>query len=120
MRNLFEVPTLQHRTECKEVINAALILEDFNPPLYELPFHKEVRGWSLYFVSSENEGQVYNPGEFLTLKEFILFSPKIYLIGALKLSKVTKILGKLDGAFFLALTMRNPSLGMFPVPLLSP
>ncbi|GJU59217.1 hypothetical protein Tco_1236983 [Tanacetum coccineum] len=24
--------------------NASLILEDFNPPLYELPFHKEVPG----------------------------------------------------------------------------
>nr|GFD23162.1 hypothetical protein [Tanacetum cinerariifolium] len=27
------------------ISNASLILEDFNPPLYELPFHKEVP-WS--------------------------------------------------------------------------
>ncbi|GJY20511.1 hypothetical protein Tco_0393077 [Tanacetum coccineum] len=26
------------------ISNASLILEDFNPPLYELPFHKEVPG----------------------------------------------------------------------------
>ncbi|GKE31763.1 hypothetical protein Tco_1451085, partial [Tanacetum coccineum] len=28
----------------KKTTNASLILEDFNPPLYELPFHKEVPG----------------------------------------------------------------------------
>ncbi|GJX83832.1 reverse transcriptase domain-containing protein [Tanacetum coccineum] len=28
----------------KKPTNASLILEDFNPPLYELPFHKEVPG----------------------------------------------------------------------------
>ncbi|GJW70081.1 hypothetical protein Tco_0126998 [Tanacetum coccineum] len=28
----------------KKTTNASLILEDFNPPLYELPFHKKVLG----------------------------------------------------------------------------
>ncbi|GKF12107.1 hypothetical protein Tco_0050033, partial [Tanacetum coccineum] len=42
--------------------NASLILEDFNPPLYELPFHKEVFGSeTLLSFSSENEEKVFNP-----------------------------------------------------------
>ncbi|GJZ45200.1 hypothetical protein Tco_0592796 [Tanacetum coccineum] len=47
----------------KKTTNASLILEDFNPPLYELPFHKEVPGLgALLSFSSENEEKVYNPG----------------------------------------------------------
>ncbi|GJV80008.1 hypothetical protein Tco_1515878 [Tanacetum coccineum] len=43
--------------------NASLILKDFNPPLYELPFHKEVpRSKTLLSFSSENEEKVFNPG----------------------------------------------------------
>ncbi|GKC19065.1 hypothetical protein Tco_1021215 [Tanacetum coccineum] len=37
--------------------------KDFNPPLYELPFHKEVLGSeTLILFSSENEEKVFNPG----------------------------------------------------------
>ncbi|GKE93513.1 hypothetical protein Tco_1574608, partial [Tanacetum coccineum] len=40
----------------KKATNASLILEDFNPPLYELPFHKEVpESETLLSFSSENE-----------------------------------------------------------------
>ncbi|GJY01272.1 reverse transcriptase domain-containing protein [Tanacetum coccineum] len=47
----------------KKPTNASLILEDFNPPLYELPFHKEVPGLgALLSFSSENEEKVFNPG----------------------------------------------------------
>ncbi|GJY02400.1 hypothetical protein Tco_0360552 [Tanacetum coccineum] len=47
----------------KKATNASLILEDFNPPLYELPFHKEVLGSeTLLSFSSENEEKVFNPG----------------------------------------------------------
>ncbi|GKA81809.1 reverse transcriptase domain-containing protein [Tanacetum coccineum] len=47
----------------KKISNASLILEDFNPPLYELPFHKEVLGSeTLLSFSSENEEKVFNPG----------------------------------------------------------
>ncbi|GJZ78754.1 reverse transcriptase domain-containing protein [Tanacetum coccineum] len=47
----------------KKTTNASLILEDFNPPLYELPFHKEVPGSeNLLSFSSENEEKVFNPG----------------------------------------------------------
>ncbi|GJS95001.1 reverse transcriptase domain-containing protein [Tanacetum coccineum] len=47
----------------KKTTNASLILEYFNPPLYELPFHKEVPGSeTLLFFSSENEEKVFKPG----------------------------------------------------------
>nr|GEW72418.1 hypothetical protein [Tanacetum cinerariifolium] len=43
--------------------NASLILEDFNPPLYELPFYKEVSGSeTLLSFSSENEEKIFKPG----------------------------------------------------------
>ncbi|GJU36382.1 reverse transcriptase domain-containing protein [Tanacetum coccineum] len=47
--NLFEVTNLATPDKnVKKTTNASLILEDFNPPLYELPFHKEVPGLGLY------------------------------------------------------------------------
>ncbi|GJU76935.1 reverse transcriptase domain-containing protein [Tanacetum coccineum] len=62
--NHFEVTN--HVTMEKNVnklFNASLILEDFYPPLYELPFHKEVPGSeTLLSFSSENEEKVFNPG----------------------------------------------------------
>ncbi|GKB94060.1 hypothetical protein Tco_0980197, partial [Tanacetum coccineum] len=46
----------------KKTTNTSLILEDFNPPLYELPFHKEVTGSeTLLSFSSQNEEKVFNP-----------------------------------------------------------
>ncbi|GKA05377.1 hypothetical protein Tco_0684497 [Tanacetum coccineum] len=39
------------------------LIRNFNPPLYELPFHKEVPGLgTLLLFSPENEEKVYNPG----------------------------------------------------------
>ncbi|GJV31554.1 hypothetical protein Tco_1391954 [Tanacetum coccineum] len=79
--------------ECdSKTTNASLILEDFNPPLYELPFHKEVPGLgALLSFSSKNEEKVYNPG--------ILTSKRVHTSLLLELShrgtkafKVTKIL----------------------------
>ncbi|GJX45126.1 hypothetical protein Tco_0261802 [Tanacetum coccineum] len=63
--NLFEITI--RVTNCaknvKKTTNASLFLEDFNPPLYELPFHKEVPGSeTLLSFSSENEEKVFNPG----------------------------------------------------------
>ncbi|GJY06475.1 hypothetical protein Tco_0373529 [Tanacetum coccineum] len=50
------------------ISNTSLILEDFNPPLYELPFQKEVPGSkTLLSFSSENEENFFNP-EILTSK----------------------------------------------------
>ncbi|GJX99137.1 hypothetical protein Tco_0356156 [Tanacetum coccineum] len=63
--NLFEVTIRVSNCakNVKKTTNASLILEDFNPPLYELPFHKEVPGSeTLLSFSSENEEKVFNPG----------------------------------------------------------
>ncbi|GJR32788.1 reverse transcriptase domain-containing protein [Tanacetum coccineum] len=47
----------------KKISYASLILEDFNPPVYELPFQKEVPGFEILLsFSSENEEKVFNPG----------------------------------------------------------
>nr|GEV10254.1 hypothetical protein [Tanacetum cinerariifolium] len=44
------------------ISHASLILEDFDPPLYELPFHKEVPGSkTLLSFSFENEEKVFKP-----------------------------------------------------------
>ncbi|GKD30566.1 reverse transcriptase domain-containing protein, partial [Tanacetum coccineum] len=62
--NLFEV-TIRATPDknVKKTTNASLILEDFNPPLYELPFHKEVpRSKILLSFSSKKEEKVFNPG----------------------------------------------------------
>ncbi|GKF53815.1 hypothetical protein Tco_0160725, partial [Tanacetum coccineum] len=98
----------------KKATNAFLILEDFNPPLYELPFHKEVPGLgALLSFSPENEEKSTTLG-FLLLKEFILFFSRNYLIGALKLSKSLKFL-KARWRFFLTLTKRTSESWMFRV-----
>ncbi|GJX72142.1 reverse transcriptase domain-containing protein [Tanacetum coccineum] len=55
-------PTTRTRN-VKKTTNASLILEDFNPPLYELLFHKEVPGLgALLSFLPKNEEKVYNPG----------------------------------------------------------
>ncbi|GKA09080.1 hypothetical protein Tco_0688411 [Tanacetum coccineum] len=64
--NLFEV-TIRVTPDKNEkkisISNASLILEDFNPPLYELPFHKEVpESETLLLFSSENKEKVFSPG----------------------------------------------------------
>ncbi|GJW40873.1 hypothetical protein Tco_0066718 [Tanacetum coccineum] len=61
--NLFEVTNFATPDKnVKKTTNASLILEDFNPPFYELPFHKEVPGLgALLSFSSKNEEKVYNP-----------------------------------------------------------
>nr|GEV36991.1 reverse transcriptase domain-containing protein [Tanacetum cinerariifolium] len=44
------------------ISNASLILEDFDPPIYELPFKKEVPGSeTILSFSFENEEKVFNP-----------------------------------------------------------
>nr|GFC00886.1 hypothetical protein [Tanacetum cinerariifolium] len=64
--NLFEVTTrvTPYKNVKKiSISNASLILKDFNPLLYELPFHKEVLGSeTLLSFSSENEEKVFNLG----------------------------------------------------------
>ncbi|GJV97312.1 hypothetical protein Tco_1548889 [Tanacetum coccineum] len=67
--NLFEV-TIRATPDknVKKLTNASLILKDFNPPLYELPFHKEFPGSeTLLSFSSENKEKVFNPGILTSL-----------------------------------------------------
>ncbi|GKB45373.1 reverse transcriptase domain-containing protein [Tanacetum coccineum] len=76
----------------KKTTNASLILEDFNPPLYELPFHKEVPGLgALLSFSSENEEKVYNPGILTSKRVHTSLLPELSHRGT-KAFKVTKIL----------------------------
>ncbi|GJV16366.1 hypothetical protein Tco_1361689 [Tanacetum coccineum] len=62
--NLYEVTNCATpEKNVKKTTNASLILEDFNPPLYELPIHKEsLRSKILLSFSSKNEEKVFNPG----------------------------------------------------------
>nr|GEV44525.1 reverse transcriptase domain-containing protein [Tanacetum cinerariifolium] len=73
------------------ISNASLILEDFNPPLYELLFYKEVLGSkTLLSFSFENEEKVFYPG-ILTFKGVhTSLLPKLSYRG-LKAFKVIKI-----------------------------
>nr|GEW62993.1 reverse transcriptase domain-containing protein [Tanacetum cinerariifolium] len=64
--NLFEVTvqvTPDNNVKNISSSNASLILEDFNPPLYELSFHKEIPGSkTLLSFSSGNKKKVFKPG----------------------------------------------------------
>nr|GEZ80456.1 hypothetical protein [Tanacetum cinerariifolium] len=51
--------------------NASLMLEDFDPPLYELPFKEVPMSNMLLPFSSKNEEKVFKPG-IHTSKKFIL------------------------------------------------
>nr|GEY01284.1 hypothetical protein [Tanacetum cinerariifolium] len=100
------------------ISHASLILEDFDPPLYELPFHKEVLGSeTLLSFSSKNEENFSNPG-FSLLKKVILLFSRNYLIRAMKLSKSLKLL-KAQWRFFFALLERTSYLGCSMSPFLS-
>ncbi|GJT75289.1 reverse transcriptase domain-containing protein [Tanacetum coccineum] len=91
--NLFEVTNFATPDKnVKKATNASLILEDFNPPLYELPFHKEVPGLgALLSFSSKNEEKVYNPGILTSKRVHTSLLPELSHRGT-KAFKVTKIL----------------------------
>ncbi|GKE83271.1 hypothetical protein Tco_1553271, partial [Tanacetum coccineum] len=93
--NLFEVTirVTPDKNEKKISIstNASLILKDFNPPLYELPFHKEVPGLrALLPFSSENEENVFNPGILTSKRVHTYLLPELSHRGT-KAFKVIKI-----------------------------
>ncbi|GJR13494.1 hypothetical protein Tco_0796146 [Tanacetum coccineum] len=98
--NLFEVTNCATPDKnVKKISYASLILEDFNPPLYELPFHKEVPGLGdLLSFSSKNKEKVFNSG--------IITSKRVHTSLLLELShrdtktfKVIKILESLIEIF---------------------
>ncbi|GKC20313.1 hypothetical protein Tco_1022463 [Tanacetum coccineum] len=91
--NLFEITNCATpEKNVKKATNASLILEDFNPPLYELPFHKEVPGLrALLSFSSKNEEKVYNPGILTSKRVHTSLLPELSH-RVTKAFKVTKIL----------------------------
>ncbi|GJY42550.1 retrovirus-related pol polyprotein from transposon TNT 1-94, partial [Tanacetum coccineum] len=91
--NLFEVTNFATPDKnVKKATNASLILEDFNPPLYELSFHKEVHGLgALLSFSPENEEKVNNPGILTSKRVHTSLLPELSHRGT-KAFKVTKIL----------------------------
>ncbi|GJW91431.1 hypothetical protein Tco_0168984 [Tanacetum coccineum] len=91
--NLFEVTNYATiEKNVKKATNASLILDDFNPPIYELPFHKEVLGLgALLSFSSENEEKVFNPGILTSKRVHTSLLPELSHRGT-KAFKVTKIL----------------------------
>nr|GEX97392.1 reverse transcriptase domain-containing protein [Tanacetum cinerariifolium] len=121
-KNLVEITT--RVTPDKNVKKIAisytsLILEDFNPPLYELSFHKEVPGSeTLLSFSSENEEKVFKPG--------ILTSKVVHSSLLLELSyrghKVFKLIKIFESPIeiFLALLERTYVSWMFRVSISIP
>ncbi|GKD78612.1 hypothetical protein Tco_1341233 [Tanacetum coccineum] len=91
--NLYEVTNCATPDKnVKKMSFASLILEDFNPPLYELPFHKEVpRIGILLLFSSGNEKKVFNPEIFTSKRVHTSLLPELSHRGP-KAFKVTKIL----------------------------
>ncbi|GJW02800.1 reverse transcriptase domain-containing protein [Tanacetum coccineum] len=91
--NLFESTNCETMEKnVKKTTNASLILEDFNPPLYELPFHKEVPGLgALLSFSSKNEEKVFNPGILTSKRVHTSLLPELSHRGP-KAFKVIKIL----------------------------
>ncbi|GKC34679.1 hypothetical protein Tco_1047063 [Tanacetum coccineum] len=90
--NLFEVTNLATPDKnVKKISYASLILEDFNPSLYELPFHKEVLGLgALLSFSSENKENVFNPGILTSKRVHTSLLPELSHRGP-KAFKVIKI-----------------------------
>nr|GEU77653.1 zinc finger, CCHC-type [Tanacetum cinerariifolium] len=60
--NLFEIITRVAQDKKLAISHASLMIEDCDPPLYELPFFKKVpRSKILLLFSSENEKKVFKP-----------------------------------------------------------
>nr|GEV43403.1 hypothetical protein [Tanacetum cinerariifolium] len=76
--NPFEIITRVVQDKKLAISNASLVLEDFNPPLYELPFFKEVpKSKMLLLFSSENEENVFEPGIHTSEKVHSSFIPEL-------------------------------------------
>ncbi|GKD28165.1 hypothetical protein Tco_1234379 [Tanacetum coccineum] len=88
--NLFEV-TIRVTPDKNEkkisISNASLILEDFNPPIYNFLSTKKFLGLKLYSRFHPKMRKKFSTPGFSLLKEFILLFSQNYLIGTLKLSK---------------------------------
>nr|GEW60443.1 ribonuclease H-like domain-containing protein [Tanacetum cinerariifolium] len=102
--NLSKVTThVTPNKNVKKISNASLILEYFNPPLYELPFYKEVPGSeTLLSFSSKNKEKVFKP-EILTSKgvhSFLLLELSHRGPKAFKLIKIFESPMEISPCFF--------------------
>ncbi|GJS98385.1 hypothetical protein Tco_0819555 [Tanacetum coccineum] len=89
--NHFEVTNCAKNVKKISISNASLILEDFSPPLYEIPFHKEVLGSEILLsFSSKNEEKVFKPGILTSKGVHTSLLPKLSHQGP-KAFKVIKI-----------------------------
>ncbi|GJY59184.1 hypothetical protein Tco_0459076 [Tanacetum coccineum] len=113
--NLYEVTnqvTPDKNVKMKSSSNASLILEDYNPPLFdhELPFHIEIPGSeTLLSFSSKNEEKVFNP-EILISKRVHSLLPELSHRGS-KAFKVINIFKSPNGDFSLLLWNGHPCFG---------
>nr|GEZ20561.1 hypothetical protein [Tanacetum cinerariifolium] len=101
------------------ISHASLILEDFDPPLYELPFFKEVPGAeNLLSFAFENEEKVFTPGILTSKGVHSSLIPELSHQGY-KFSKSLKFL-KSRWRFFFSLMERKSASWMFLVPISTP
>nr|GEV37736.1 hypothetical protein [Tanacetum cinerariifolium] len=93
--NLFEVITRvapDKNVKKLAISHASLILEDFDPPLYELPFFKEVSGAeTLLSFSFKNKEKVFKPGILTSKGVHYSLIPELSHQGY-KIFKIIKIL----------------------------
>nr|GEV14281.1 hypothetical protein [Tanacetum cinerariifolium] len=114
--NLFEIiirVTPDKNVKKPSISHASLILEGFDPPLYELPFFKEVpRSKTLLLFSSENKEKVFKPG-ILTYKEVhSSFIPELSHQGY----EVFKIINILKSSMKIFLFSRGEDIHILDVP----
>nr|GEV08934.1 reverse transcriptase domain-containing protein [Tanacetum cinerariifolium] len=113
--NIFEIITRVVTDKNLAIFHAFSILKDFDPPLYELPFFKEVpRSKTILPFTSENEEKVFKPG-ILTYEE--VHSPLISELShrAYKVFKINQILKSSIEIFLLS---RREDIHILDVPCL--
>nr|GEU31567.1 putative reverse transcriptase, RNA-dependent DNA polymerase [Tanacetum cinerariifolium] len=94
--DFFKVDALPSANNEDKVFNPGILIqenlsEDFDPPLYELPFHKEVIGSeTLLSFSSKNKENVFKPGILTSKGVRTSLLPELYHQGP-KAFKVIKI-----------------------------
>nr|GEU41333.1 hypothetical protein [Tanacetum cinerariifolium] len=90
--NIFEIITCVVQDKKLAISHAFLIIKDFDPPLYELPFFKEVpRSNMLLPFSSKNEEKVFKPGIHTSKKVYSSLIPELSHQGY-KVFKINQIL----------------------------
>nr|GEZ86188.1 hypothetical protein [Tanacetum cinerariifolium] len=97
--NLFEIITRVVQDKKLAISNASFVLENFDPPLYELPCFKEVlRSKMLLLFSSENKEKVFKPGIHNSKKVHSSLIPELSHQGY-KVFKINQIFKKPDEDF---------------------